>query len=227
VAAGDSLHAAGAAAPALAIWEELLTRERNPEILWRAARECVVLGMWEEEAEGREAWFRRGEGFAREALELRPHGLQERYWLLANLGQRALRSRLVTTARLAEEIHREVHLLLEADPRHPGGHHVLGVLNSEVMKFPGITRFLGRSVLGGGDLYDTSWEEAERHLSLAVELDPHTLLYRLDLGILQQRTGRREEAAETFAALLALPEAGPVDPVIRKRAGVLLRELER
>jgi len=227
--AGEAHRAAWKPERALAVWEAALAAspQRYP-VLWRAARESTVLGMLEETEEAQNAWFRRGEDFARRAVAVDPEGLEGQYWLLAALGRRALQSGIVTTARLASEIHAGASSLLEREPDHAGAHHVMGVLNSEVMKLPAVTRFLGRRVLGGGsDLYQTSWEEAERHLVRAVDLDPGMLLYRMDLALMYLRRGMGPEASEVMRRLLDCPPLEAVDPALQLRARGLLREVEQ
>lgn len=229
IVGGEEQRAAGRPERALAIWEAALVVE--PEryaVLWRAARESVVLGMLKDVEERQNEWFHRGEEFARAAILADPRGVEGRYWLLAAMGRRALQSGVVTTARLAREIHAGAALLLEEVPDHAGAHHVMGVLNSEVMKLPSVTRFLGKRVLGGGsDLYETSWEEAERHLVRAVELDPGMLLYRMDLALLYLRLDRSAEARATLMGVIASPAREPVDPPLQSRARTLLQELDR
>lgn len=227
--AGEAHRAAWRPERALTVWEAALTASpRRYAVLWRAAREATVLGMLEETEEAQNAWFRRGEDFARRAIAVDPEGVEGRYWLLAALGRRALQSGIVTTARLAGEIHAGATVLLERETDHAGAHHVMGVLNSEVMKLPAVTRFLGRRVLGGGsDLYETSWVEAERHLARAVELDPGMLLYRLDLALLHLRRGKGPEASEVLRQLLDCPPLEAVDPGLQARARGLLLDLEQ
>ena len=228
ISTGEGHREAGRPDLALAIWEASLAAEPGRyEVLWRAARESVVLGMLQEEEERQNEWFLRGEGFARVAIREDSTGVEGRYWLLAAMGRRALQSGIVTTARLAREIHAGAARLLEEVPHHPGAHHVMGVLNSEVMKLPAVTRFLGKRVLGGGsDLYETSWEEAERHLSRAVELDPGMLLYRMDLALMYIRRKQVQEAQETLRSLIESPSREVVDPHLRSRARALLQELD-
>lgn len=229
IAGGEGHRAAGRPERALAIWEAALVAEPGRyAVLWRAAREAVVLGMLQDEEERQNEWFLRGEHFARAAIEAAPGEVEGRYWLLAAMGRRALQSGIVTTARLAREIHGGASLLLEEVPDHAGAHHVMGVLNSEVMKLPSVTRFLGKRILGGGsDLYETSWEEAERHLLRAVELDPGMLLYRMDLALLYVRLERTGEAREVLRGLIAGSPREPVDPPLQARARALLQELGR
>lgn len=229
LATGEEHSRAGRPDRALAVWEAALVVDAERyAVLWRAARESVVLGMLQDEEERQNEWFFRGEEFARVAIRVEPGGVEGRYWLLAAMGQRALQSGLVTTARLAREIHEGASRLLQEVPDHAGAHHVMGVLNSEVMKLPAVTRFLGKRVLGGGSgLYETSWEEAERHLLRAVELDPGMLLYRMDLALMYIRRERGDEAREALRALMERPTREAVDPRLRSRARALLQELDK
>jgi tetratricopeptide (TPR) repeat protein len=228
ISTGEGHREAGRPDLALAIWEAALVAEPGRyAVLWRAARESVVLGMLQEEEDRQNEWFVRGEEFAGSAIGVDSAGVEGRYWLLAARGRRALQSGIVTTARLAREIHAGAALLLAEVPHHAGAHHVMGVLNSEVMKLPSVTRFLGRRLLGGGtDLYETSWEEAERHLMTAVELDPGMLLYQMDLALMYIRREKVPEAQETLRMLIGSPPREAVDPHLKSRARALLQELD-
>lgn len=229
IAGGEEHRAAGRPDRALAIWQAALVVD--PEryaVLWRAAREAVVLGMLQEEEGRQNEWFLRGEDFARAAIRVRPAEVEGRYWLLAALGRRALQSGIVTTARLAREIHAGASILLAEVPGHAGTHHVMGVLNSEVMKLPAVTRFLGKRILGGGsDLYETSWEEAERHLVRAVELEPGMLLYRMDLALMYLRRNQTPEAKKALRELIESSPREAVDPPLQSRARALLLGLDK
>ena len=228
IEAGEAHRAAWHPDRALAVWDAALSVDPDRyAVLWRAARESVVLGILADEEEVQNGWFLRGEEYARRAVASQAGGVEGRYWLIASMGRRALQSGVVTTARLAREIHEGAEALLLEEPDHPGAHHVMGVLNSEVMKLPAVTRFLGRRVLGGGtDLYSTSWDEAQRHLERAVQLDPGMLLYRWDLALMHLRRSDEGKAARTLQDLLGLPQVEAVDPGVQARAERLLRELE-
>jgi len=226
ISTGEGHREAGRPDLALAIWEAALVVESGRyAVLWRAARESVVLGMLQAEEERQNEWFLRGEEFARVAIGVDSTAVEGRYWLLAAMGRRALQSGIVTTARLAREIHAGAARLLDEVPDHAGAHHVMGVLNSEVMKLPAVTRFLGKRVLGGGsDLYETSWGEAERHLLSAVELDPGMLLYQMDLAVMYLRRDQVQEAEEVLRLLIESPSREAVDPHLKSRARALLQE---
>ena len=98
------------------------------------------------------------------------------------------------------------------DSLHAGAYHALGVLNYRVRRLSGLERWVARNFLGGEVMNLTSWEDAERYLTRAVELRPEYILFRLDLGRMYLNRDRKEEARSQFQRVLELPVLEPPDP---------------
>ncbi len=183
IAVGDGLHFRMQPLEAFRVFQRVV--EDDPEHyvgLWKSGQEAVILGIIALDEDEQTEWFRTGEEYARRAIMIEPDDPAGHYWLAAALGRRAVQSDAPTTARLAAEIYEEAHVVLRLDSLHAGAHNVLGTFNYEVMKISGVKRFLARTFFGSEGLAKASWEDAECYTRRAVELDPTSLLYRLDLG---------------------------------------------
>ncbi len=184
----------------------------NYEALWGAARSAIAQGLLSSGRTIQNQWYKIGESYARRATEVEPKSLEGLYWLLTAKGLRAVRSGAREASALGGEVHDLAHQVLEMDSLHAGAHHALGILNYRVRRLSWIERFVARTFLGADVMNLTSWEDAERYLTRAVELRPEYILFRLDLGIMYQHRKRMEEARSQFQRALELPVLEPPDP---------------
>ncbi len=226
----DSLFRAGSGETALSLVLEAADAGHRPyESLWRGASYAVGLGIVEEAEAGESRRFAQALALARRARK-RPgdsagdatDGLEARYWEVAALGRLALSVDRRERARYAEELRDGAVEILDRDPDHAGAHHALGVLYMEIMKLPSLSRLVGRALLGADILSEADWEEAERHLTRAVALEPGSLLFRLDLGRLHRERGREAAARRLFEQVAASRAEAPPDGVFRDEARALL-----
>lgn len=223
----EALTREGDPATALELLETHLERApRDYEARWRAARTAIVLALM---ADGRpaerDAWLYRALDHASEARELRPRGLEGRYWSVAVKGRLALHNAPRPTAELGAQVNEEARELLRLDPDHAGAHNALGRLGLEVLTLARWKRVAARLFVGGA-LTGFRWEETERHLRRAVELEPGSILYARDLGALLVWRGRATEASEVLRRALELPATDPAEAFFQAEARRLLREAE-
>jgi Flp pilus assembly protein TadD len=189
----------------------------------RGAYRAILSGASEE----RLGHLREAEWWAREAMRLRPDDPEGHYHLAVSLG---LQTELVGARKkvaLAVEIQNAVETVLEMNPRHAGGHHVLGRLHRGVMRLSWFTRFVAAKLLGAKTLENASWEKAEYHLRTAEELQPETLVHHLELGLLFRDTGREARAEEEMKHVLDGPALLPVDGTFQDRAREVLAKLRK
>ena len=181
------------------------------EPLWAAARSAIALGLLSRGREIQNQWYQTGESYARRATEVEPEGLVGLYWLLSAKGLRAAQTGGREASALGGEVYDLAHEVLEMDSLHAGAHHALGVLNYRVRRLSAIERFVARNFMGADVINNTTWEDAERYLTRAVELSPDYILFHLDLGRMYLARDRKDEARSQFQRVLELPAIEPPD----------------
>lgn len=224
---GDRLYAQLRGQESQRVFERAVRREPESfEALWRAARGALVLGDLEKQnPAARDALYRRAQDYAARAIAVDSARIDGHYWLVSAQGREALHAGFSTAARLAGEVYEGANGVLARDSLYAGAHHVLGVLNYEVMKLNPIKRWLGRKVLGNPGLYHTSWENARSYLERAVELDPSMVLYGYDLARMYEIRGEHENAVAQFRRVANLERAHPMDDRLQASAEAHIQDL--
>ncbi len=219
----DAAHASFDLKAALDLLDDALdVAPDDYEALWRATREAVNLGMLASSGDDAKAWYQTAVGYARRAREANPEGIEGGEWLAIALGREALHEGPRSRVRMAVEI-REVALeTLARDSTNAGAHHVLGEWNAQIRRLSGVERWMARKLLGGSVFEEANWEDAERHLRLAIRFDPDGLIHYLDLARVYQDTGREEDALRLAADVLAKPSIEPSDALTKKEAEALI-----
>ena len=223
----DNLYREHRVVESLEMLEDLLDVE--PESygpLWAAARSAIARGLLSRGREIQNQWYKIGESYARRATEVEPEGLVGLYWLLSAKGLRAAQTGGEEASALGGEVYDLAHQILEMDSLHAGAHHALGVLNYRVRRLSAVERFVARNFLGGDVMSLTTWEDAERYLTRAVELSPSYILFHLDLGRMYLARDRKDEARIHLQRALELPAIEPPDTRFqmiaeRRLAGIL------
>jgi Flp pilus assembly protein TadD len=142
----------------------------------------------------------------------------------AALGRRALFADVRPTARLAQTAYDAARRALALDSTNAFAHNVVGKVNSEVSNLPTFYRWLAANVLGITAARRASWTVAEHHLRRAIALDPAMIRFRVDLGELYLRTGRRADAARTLREVATLSRRHPPDAKFQAEAAAMLRD---
>lgn len=195
--------------------------------LHRAAELTLDLAMLAEEDPGRQVdLLVEAESYARRALELRPDALDTRFLVGAAIGMRVEHMGSRDKMKAAEEVRQIADGILDRDPEHVGGLHLIGRLNAAAMRMNALERFLGRMLLGASLLGAASWDEAERCFRAAVRAEPSNPAHRWELALLLLDTGREAEARAELARVLALGGPGPILAWFRDRAQERLERLD-
>lgn len=161
---------------------------QDPEKLLKVAGVYLDLGYGVYvEKEKKLRAFREGTRLAKKALEYQDSA-KAHFLYAANLGSAAELEGLVSSALTLQELKGHVHRVLELDPGHVQGHHMLGRLYEELPWF-----------LGGNS------DEAAKHLKKAVALDGGYAPGRLDLARWYLKQGETDLAKTQLKEVVATP----------------------
>lgn len=122
-------------------------------------------------------------------------------------------------------VRKEAPAALAIGPNHAGALHVMGLWNAEVMRLPGVSRFVARRFLGGQVLSEASWEPAGRYLDRAVAVEPERSVHRLDLGMILRDRGKLDGAHAQFDWIARATTTDFNDPQNKQLAATERRKL--
>lgn len=203
ILAGDKERTAMNSAGALAHYQAAIAADpNNGEALWRAAREAVDLGEFNDQK--RDSLYRLGELYARRAVQATPNSSMAHFALAKALGRRALSLGKRDQVKYASEVHNEAYEAVRLDSLNAGALHVLGMWNASIMRLSGIERFFAKNVLGGKTFGEANWNDAARYLERAVALEPDRIVHHLDLGGVYADRDDTARAREQFQLALRL-----------------------
>lgn len=221
---GDRERAAMNAAAALHHYQEAVGVDpNNAEALWRASREAVDLGEFNDAA--RDSLYRLGEQFARRAVQADPRSSMAHFALAKALGRRALSLGPRDRVKYAGAVRREALEALALDSTNAGALHVMGLWHANIMRLSGFTRFMAKNVLGGKTFGEANWNDAARFLERAVMLEPDRIVHRLDLAGVYRDRGEVAKARDEYRVALRLTPLEYNDRSYQREADRELRAL--
>jgi tetratricopeptide (TPR) repeat protein len=174
----------------------------NAEALWRAAREAVDLGEFNDA--GRDSLYRLGEQFARRSVQADPKSSMAHFALAKAIGRRALSLGARDRVKYAGEVRKEAMESIRLDSANAGALHVMGMWHANIMRLSGVTRFLAKNVLGGKTFDQANWKDAALNLERAAALEPDRVVHKLDLAAVYRDRGDKARARAEYQAALAL-----------------------
>ncbi len=222
----DALYYSGDPRASFALLDEYLkVSEDEYEVLWRAARAAVILGVSVEGSRPQNGWLDPAMDLADRAVALEPEGIDALYWRGAAYGRRAMNASPGYATELAQRVYDDANAILARDSLHGGAHNLLGKLSYEVMSLSRFERAVGRIFMGNEALSNASWENAEYHLEAAAEAWPDLVLVQFDLAQLYMKRDREDDARNVFRRVLELPAVHPPDFKFQAQAREALSEL--
>lgn len=232
VASGDSLHNALKPADALEHYRAALAIDStNYEALWKFVRSQVDVAKQIKDdgpTELRDSLYEVAGRYAEAAVAANPGAAEGHFVLALALGRLSRTKGGKERVRFGKEIYDAAARALELDPNHDGAEHVLGAWHAEIRRLSGITRFLAKTLLGGGYMGRASWDSAIVHLQRAVELRPEHIYHRVELAEVYMDLERYAEARYYLEPVAGLPPVTDVlDPEHKRRAAELLAEIRR
>ncbi len=226
VALGDKAYASLHAAEAYTHYQAAIAADpRSYEALWKASREAVDLGEFEKDGGKRGAYFSAATGFARRAVAVNATDAEGHFHLARSLGRTALAAGKKDKVKYATEVRAEALKALEANPRHAGALHIMGVWNAEVMRLSGMERFFAKNLLGGKVFDSANWKDAVSYMERAVAADPSALTHHLDLAKIYRDTGDKAKARQHFELVVNTPGTEANDANYKREAAAALRTL--
>jgi tetratricopeptide (TPR) repeat protein len=225
VALGDRDRDANPAA-ALAHYEAALKADpNNYDALSRGAYAAVEAGKAAGEKGRREQLYARGEQMARRAVEVKPNDGEGHFALAAAIGRRAQTMGSRDRVRFAGDVRMHALEALKYNPRHAGALHVMGMWNAEVMRLNGMSRFMAKNFLGGKVFDSANWNDAQRYLEQAVQIEPNRLTHRVDLAAVLLDRGNKAAAKEQLDFIAAAPTREAGDAGFKREAEALRARL--
>lgn len=198
----------------------------NYEALWKAARSEIDLAETERDEGRRDRYSKAGEALARRAIHVNPNDAEAHFHLARALGRRALSVGVRDRIKFATEVRAEALEALKHNPNHPGGLHVMGVWNAEVMRINGVSRFLAKNVLGGKVFGEASWERAVSYMERAVAVDPDRIVHHLDLAKIYADVGDKAKARVQFELAAHGRRIDFNDPAFQREAQAALDKMK-
>ena len=200
---GDRDHDAMNAPGALAHYQAAIQVDpNNAEALWRASREAVDLGEFDDAR--RDSLYRLGEQYARRAVQANANSSMAHFALAKAIGRRALSMGARDRVKFAGVVRQEALEALRLDSLNAGALHVMGRWHANIMRLSGVSRFVARNLLGGKVFGEANWRDAARYLERAATLEPDRVVHRLELASVYRDSGDKAKARETYQSALRL-----------------------
>lgn len=221
---GDRDHSAMNASSALTHYQAAIQADpNNAEALWRASREAIDLGEFDEA--DRDSLYRLGEQYARRAVQADGRSSMAHFALAKALGRRALSLGARDRVKYAGEVRKEALEALALDSLNAGALAVMGMWHANVMRLSGVSRFLAKNLLGGKVFDEANWDDAQRFLERAAALEPDRIVHRLNLGELYADRDDATKAREQFETAIRLPAVDFNDRHYQEQAAAAIKEL--
>ncbi len=123
------------------------------------------------------------------------------------------------TPRIKESVDKALAL----DPKNDTAWHILGRWNRVLADVNRVKRAVAGMLYGR--LPKGSYEEAERDMKKAMELNPNRLMHYVELGRIYAQIGRKEDARFYINKGLAMPDVEKDDPETKQRGRETLEKL--
>jgi tetratricopeptide (TPR) repeat protein len=198
----------------------------NYEAAWKLSRAYVDVGETFKDKDTRKKYYKKGEVYARRAVDIDSSGSKGHLYLSISLGRVALDAGKKEQVRLSKEIKIEVDKALELDPNDDIALHVLGRWHRKMATLGWIQRKFANIFLGGVPK-DASVEESAKCFEKAIEINPGHINHYLELGITYEELDRKDDAIKQYEALLKLPKKDSDDDKYKEEAKIRLEKIKK
>lgn len=193
------------------------------EALWNASLLHATVGFRFEDESDQEEYYNKAVELASRAIEADGDDGHGYYVMSVAKGRMTDVVGSRQRVELSHVIEENVKKSLERMPEHAPSLHLYGVWHSEVANVSRAERMAARFISRG--IPDGSDEQAEEYLHKAVELDPDTMIIRMDLARHYLRSGQDDKAIPHLQKVLEMEPESPDDPDMLEEARELLNDL--
>jgi tetratricopeptide (TPR) repeat protein len=202
----------------------------NYEALWKAARACFDLGDLSP-ASGAGAVEKQREKYnsaikhARRAIQADPNGTWGHFFLSAAMGKYVLTQGKKEQINGSKTVKAEIEKAIELDPNNDLAFHALGRWHRRMAEIGGASRLLGGMIYGS--IPKGSFEESEKNLVKAIQLNPNYTNHHLELGRTYLALKKKDLAVQEFQKVLELSDTTSKCPMYKKEAEAELAKLKK
>ena len=198
----------------------------NYDALIKAAHAAVDSGEFNPSEEQRKTLYKNAERYARLAVAANPNDAEGHFQLARAIGRNALTMGTRDRVKFAAEVREQALSALKANPRHAGALHVMGEWNAQVMRLNGFSRMIAKNFLGGKVFGEANWENAQKYLEQAVEIEPNRITHRLDLAAVYKDRDQKAKAIEQYEWIAQSPVTDFNDAKYKEEAAKRLKDLK-
>lgn len=195
--------------------------------LVNAAHEAVDRGEFNPNDNERKTLYKNAEQYARRAVAANPNDAEGHFQLARAIGRNALTMGTRDRIKYAGEVRQHALDALEANPKHAGAAHVMGMWNAEVMRLNGLSRMIAKNFLGGKVFGEASWDNALKYMEESVSLEPNRITHRLDLAGVYVDRDMKPKAIEQYEWIARAPVSDFNDAKYKELAAQRLKELRK
>jgi tetratricopeptide (TPR) repeat protein len=210
--------------------EALKLEPENYEALWKTSRAYVdiadVMPLPDKEAKARQAkMYVDATAYARKAVAANPNDTWGHFQFAAAYGKRLLLLGNKEQIDGSKQIKAEIDKAIELDPNNDLAYHALGRWHRRIAEIGGAKRFFGSIFYGS--IPKGSFEESEKWLKKAIELNPEFVNHHFELCMTYEDMKKYDLAAEEFQKAIDLPKTTSKDDFLKKEAQNELAALQK
>jgi tetratricopeptide (TPR) repeat protein len=202
----------------------------NYEALWKASRAYFDLGdltdqteaQWEEK---QKKLYTEAKNYAEQAIKANPDDTWGHFFRSAAMGKYALMLGKKDQINMSKTIKAEIEKAIELDAANDLAYHALGRWHRRMAEIGGAQRFFGGIIYGS--IPKGTFEESEKYLKQAAELNPDYTNHHLELGRTYLAMKKPDLATQEFQKVLELPDKTSKCPAYKKEAEAELAKLKK
>ena len=184
----------------------------NYEALWKTSRAYFDVGGFmrptnSSAADEQRKIYSDSMSYARRAIKADPNGTWGHLFLAAAWGKYVLTHVLTQgkkeQVKASKQIRVEIDKAIELDPKNDLAYHALGRWHRQMAEIGGVQRFFGRLIYGS--IPKGTYNESEKYLKKAIELNPNYTIHYLELGRTYLDMKKPDLAEQEFEKVLQAP----------------------